>query len=271
MVRQSPNLSHEPDEKDSLVTPAGALARELRHALDPVLFASERLGVGPDDWQARVLRSSSKRLLLNCTRQSGKSMTTAILATHTAIYQPGSLILMVSRAHRQSMELFAKTAWFLRNAGAELAVDNATSCQMVNGSRVVSLPGDKGDVLRGFSAPSLIVFDEAAFALDTVYHACRPMLAVSNGRLVLLSTPHGKRGFFYEAWQSTTEAWQRESIPAEQCPRISREFLATERATIGEFWFQQEYGCQFVETSDQLFREDAIERAFSHAPDPLFA
>lgn len=247
------------------------LARELRHALDPVLFASERLGLVPDDWQANVLRSSSKRLLLNCTRQSGKSTTTAILATHTALYQPGALILMVSRAHRQSMELFGKTAGFLRDAAADLAVDNAMSCKLANGSRVVSLPGDKGDVLRGFSAPALIVFDEAAFCLDTVYQACRPMLAVSGGRLALLSTPHGKRGFFYDAWQSKTEAWQRESIPAEQCPRISREFLETERATIGEYWFAQEYGCQFVETDDQLFREDAIERAFSHAPDPLFA
>ena len=252
------------------MTSSAALARELRHALDPVAFARDRLRIEPDDWQARVLQSDSRRLLLNCTRQSGKSTTTAILSTHTALYQPGSLILMISRAHRQSMELFAKASAMLRDAGADLAVDNAMSCKLVNGSRVVSLPGDKGDVLRGFSAPSLIVFDEAAFALDEVDHACRPMLAVSNGRLALLSTPHGKRGFFYEAWHSTTETWQRESVTAEQCPRISREFLATERATIGEYWYAQEYGCKFVETDDQLFREEAIERAFSHPPDPLF-
>lgn len=252
------------------MTGAADIARELRHALDPVAFARDRLGLVPDDWQARVLRSSSNRLLLNCTRQAGKSTTTAALASHTALYQPGSLILMVSRAHRQSMELFAKVAGFLRDAGATLEEDNKQSCQLSNGSRVVSLPGDKGDVLRGYSAPSLIVFDEAAFALDEVYQACRPMLAVSGGRLALLSTPHGKRGFFYDAWHSKTETWQRERVPAEQCPRISSEFLTTERATIGEFWFRQEYGCEFVATSDQLFQEDAIERAFAYAPDPLF-
>jgi hypothetical protein len=139
-----------------------------------------------------------------------------------------------------------------------------------NGSRVVSLPGDKGDVLRGFSAPSLVIFDEAAFCLDEVYQACRPMLAVSGGRLALLSTPHGRRGFFFDAWTGQTEDWQRERVPAEDCPRISREFLRTERATIGEFWFKQEYSCEFVATSDQLFSEGSIERAFGHAPDPLF-
>lgn len=252
------------------MTNPALLARELRHALDPAAFAAERLGVVPDEWQARVLRSDSRRLLLNCTRQSGKSTTTAILSTHTAIFQPGSLILMISRAHRQSMELFGKAAGFLKQAGARLATDNATSCTLKNGSRVISLPGDNPDTLRGYSAPSLVIFDEAAFAFDAVYQAIRPMLAVSNGRLALLSTPHGKRGFFYEAWHATTEQWERERIPAEECPRISAAFLATERATIGEYYFRQEYGCDFVETSDQMFREDAIDRAFSHAPDPLF-
>lgn len=217
------------------------------------------------------IEASSRRLLLNCTRQSGKSTTTAALAAHTAIYQPGALVLMVSRAQRQSAELFGKASSFLRDAGAKLTGDNLTSCTLANGSRVVSLPGDRGDTLRGFSAPALIVFDEAAFALDEVYQACRPMLAVSNGKLALLSTPHGKRGFFYEAWKSTTKPWQRERVPAEECPRISAEFLTNERATIGEYYYKQEYQCEFVETNSQLFREEAIERAFSHPIDePLF-
>jgi hypothetical protein len=238
--------------------------------LDPALFVSERLGAPPDEWQASVLRSDNKRLILNCTRQAGKSHVTAALSAHTAIYKPGALILLVSRAHRQSIELFSKCATFLRDAGAELLTDNKQSCELKNGSRIVSLPGDNADTLRGFSKPELIVFDEAAFCLDAVYQSCRPMLAVSNGRLILLSTPHGKRGFFYDCWQSQTEKWQRESVTAEQCPRISREFLRTERETIGEYWFSQEYECQFVETSDQLFRENAIQKAFSHPSDPLF-
>jgi hypothetical protein len=252
------------------VTAAPAIARELRQALDPVVFAQQRLRFDPDPWQARVLRSPSRRLLLNCSRQSGKSTTTAALATHAALFEPGALILMVSRAHRQSMELFGKVAGFLRDANATLIEDNKQSCSLDNGSRVVSLPGDKGDVLRGFSAPSLVIFDEAAFCLDEVYQACRPMLAVSGGRLALLSTPHGRRGFFFDAWTGQTEDWQRERVPAEDCPRISREFLRTERATIGEFWFKQEYSCEFIATSDQLFSEGSIERAFDHAPDPLF-
>jgi len=245
-------------------------ARHMLHALDPAAWAADRLDLDADPWQARVLRSDASRVLLNCSRQSGKSTVTAVIAAHEATFHPGALVLMVSRSARQSAELFAKTARFLQAAGGKMVADTSASCRMANGARVVSLPGDRGDTLRGFSAPRLVVFDEAAFALDAVYQACRPMLAVSNGRLILLSTPHGKRGFFYDAWQSKIEFWQRESITAEQCPRIDPAFLSAERATIGEYWYQQEYGCQFVETSDQLFREDAIERAFSYPSDPLF-
>jgi hypothetical protein len=48
-----------------------AMARALRHALDPVAFARERLGFEPDRWQARVMRSAARQILLNCSRQAG--------------------------------------------------------------------------------------------------------------------------------------------------------------------------------------------------------
>ena len=88
------------------------LARDLAHGLDPVAFAEDRLGFKPDPWQAQVLRSTSPWLLLNCCRQSGKSTTTAVLALHTALYDPG-LLLLVSPSLRQSKELLSKVTGFL--------------------------------------------------------------------------------------------------------------------------------------------------------------
>jgi hypothetical protein len=66
------------------------LASDLSQALDPVLFAKEALSFTPDPWQEKALRWSGKRLLLNCSRQSGKSTTAAILALHRAIFYPSS-------------------------------------------------------------------------------------------------------------------------------------------------------------------------------------
>jgi hypothetical protein len=71
------------------------------------------------------------------------------------------------------------------------------------------------------------------------------MLAVSHGRMICLSTPHGKRGFFYEYWSKGGDVWTRIEVPATQIPRITPEFLALERACLGESYFRQEYCCSF--------------------------
>lgn len=39
-----------------------------------------------------------------------------------------------------------------------------------------------------------------------------------------MSSPSGKRGFFYETWASRNTDWHRVSVPATECPRISRKF-----------------------------------------------
>src|SRR5260370_39622967 len=81
---------------------------QIRHRVDRVAFA-RLAGIEPDPWQAEVLNSHGQRILLNCSRQSGKSTVVAVLAAHTAIFEPGSLVLLLSRAQPPSQELFRKT------------------------------------------------------------------------------------------------------------------------------------------------------------------
>jgi Terminase large subunit, T4likevirus-type, N-terminal len=247
------------------VTSAAEMAKELRFALDPAAFARERLGFAPDAWQERVLRTSARQVLMLCSRQSGKSSIAAVMATHCAVYNPGALVLLVSKAQRQSGELLSKVQSFVRELRPmiRLESDSVLSCRLSNGSRVVSLPGDENTV-RGYSAPKLVVEDEAGFVSDELHQAIRPMMAVSGGQLVLLSTPNGQHGHLYRAFQNPAE-WHTEIITADQVPRISREFLEKERATIGEYYFAQEYRCQFVDTSSQLFSTASINAAI--APD----
>src|SRR3954470_4272811 len=80
---------------------------------DPVFFARHKLNFEPDPWQEAVLQSQSKRLLLNCCRQAGKSTTTAALALHESLYKAKALVLLVSPSQRQSSELFRKVQDFL--------------------------------------------------------------------------------------------------------------------------------------------------------------
>jgi hypothetical protein len=232
----------------------------LCQALDAAVFAEDRLGFRPDPWQAQLLRSTARWILLNCCRQSGKSTTTAIVALHQAVYDPG-LVLLVSPSLRQSRELFAKVIGFLKQLEPveQLKEDNKSSCTLANGARIVSLPGDP-DTVRGFSAPKLIIKDEAAYIGDAMQAAIDPMLAVSEGRLIEMSSPNGKRGHFYENWRDG-ESVERIKITGRQCPRISAEFLDQQRRKLGPMLFAQEYEGEFIDAESSAFSSEMIERA----------
>ncbi len=229
---------------------------------DAVLMA-QRAGIVPDAWQADLLQSNARQMVLNCSRQSGKSTITSILALHQAIYTANSLILLLSPSLRQSQELFRKLQNFygeLESANLPQAVEeSALRMELSNGSRIIALPG-KEATIRGFSGVSLLIIDEASRVEDALYQSVRPMLAVSGGRIILLSTPFGKRGFFFSEW-TDGDGWLRTKITADLCPRIDKEWLARERQMIGDWWYLQEYFCEFVETNDQVFSYDDISAA----------
>jgi len=148
--------------------------------------------------------------------------------------------------------------------------DNRLSCVIDNGSRVVSLPGSESTV-RGFSAVDLLVIDEASRVPDPLYYATRPMLAVSGGGLVAMSTPFGRRGWWFEAWANGGSAeWERIEVPATENPRLSSEFLDGERKALGDWWYDQEYACKFLASVDSVFDEAAVMAALSPDVLPLF-
>lgn len=243
-----------------------------RERTDAVLMA-QRAGIVPDPWQSDLLRSNAKEMILLCSRQAGKSTVTSVLGTHEAVYQDNSLTLLLSPSLRQSQELFRKVKDIFEAVQSpslpKASQDTALTLSLSNHSRIVALPANEATI-RGFSGVSLLICDEASRIPDALYQAVRPMLAVSGGRLVLLSTPFGKRGFFHQEWTEGGASWRRVKITADQCPRIDKDWLERERKMIGDWWYRQEYMCEFVETADQVFSYDDIAAALSDEIKPLF-
>jgi hypothetical protein len=188
---------------------------------------------------------------------------TALKAVHHAATRSNANVLIVSPSQRQSGEFLRKAREFVQRLGYEARGDglNRVSLRLPNGSRIVGLPGERSFV-RGFSAVSMLLVDEAAEVSDDHYRTVRPFLAMAeSGALWLMSTPRGKRGFFWRAWDSGGSRWLRVRATAEENPRFSREFLEEERQELGERWYRQEYGCEFLDTHDGLFRDEDIEAA----------
>lgn len=240
-------------------------------APEPLAFA-QAAGVEPDPWQRDVLESEGRKFLLLCSRQSGKSTTSALLATREACYVPGALVLMLAPSLRQSGELFRTCLGILKRVSVpvpEIAAESALRVELANGSRIIALPGSEATT-RGYSAATLVVIDEAARVSDELIAAVRPALATTNGRIIALSTPAGRRGWFYEQW-TRGDGWERTRITAADCPRITPGFLADERQQLGEFVFTQEYECEFVESDTAVFSSALIEAALTSDVAPLWS
>ena len=235
------------------------------------LALAERLGITLDPWQRSALASDARQVAFNVTRQGGKSTIAALIGLDEALSRPGALVLVLSPGERQSKLLFKKVLGYYRAVrGLVPAVaENKLSLELSNGSEVHALPGD-GDTVRGFSAVTLLLIDEASRVSDDMLGAVRPMLAVSGGRLVTMSTPWGKRGWWWEAWSGGGPSWERYEVPATECPRIAPAFLEEERRNLPPLVFDSEYLCRFVEPLDAFFRYDDIAAAASSEVRPLF-
>ena len=245
------------------------LARDMTRMLDPASVMRDA-SMEPDPWQEEVLNSDARRMLLLCSRQSGKSTTCASLAAHQALYDPG-LVLLIAPAQRQSSELFRKVHEVYRALPdvPRIVQESAMRLELANGSRIIALPGTEGTI-RGYSGAKTVIVDEASRVDNALFAAERPMVATTQGRFVALTTPYGKRGWFYEAWEYG-EGWHRTKVTAHDCPRIDPEWLAEERRLIGDWQFRQEYECEFVDTDEQFFASELIEAALSHKVEPLWS
>ena len=248
-----------------------AALQDLSLAINPVKFA-RKLGFNPNPWQADFLLSTHPRIIMNCPRGAGKSILTAVIALHHALYMPNAFILMFSKSERQSMELFKKTIDFYKLLETDLSLspkaESAHRLELKNGSRILSLPSST-ETIVGYHDVTLLIIDEAALVKDELYQRARPMLHHQTGRLILLSTPFGRRGFFYEEWRdfetNPDTVWHGITVTTDDCPHMSPEFLAEERVKLGERVYRSEYECSFESDATAMFKEEWL---MFYDPDP---
>ena len=250
-------------------------------------------------WQKEALNPGHRNIMLNCARQSGKSTIVAGLALHTAKHKMNSLTLIFSPTEDQSKETIKKVQDYMDLDESLMKLsrggESKKAKEFKNGSRIIALSGSE-KAARGYSAPDLIIFDEAARVPEETYRAVRPMRTKNpNAQLILLSTPWRKGGFFFEEWtknpiwkkiyvvprweldsdsnqiieRGTEEEfkakWEKKGVDAFFSPHHTLEFLYEEFMSIGPIWFKREYGCEFIEGMETMFSLDMIESAYDNS------
>ena len=268
-------------------------------------------GFFPYSWQKAVLDSRAKFKIIDGARQSGKSTIVSVIPAHKAKFKSKSLSLVIAPTRAQANEDMLKIKQFIARDRRypKLTRSGAQEIATAKGSRILVLTASD-DAARGFSNPDIILFDEASRIPDDVFEAVRPMITNNpRARIYEISTPNGKKGFFYDHFSSPR--WSRYlvrspfsavqgfngpeliSVTDDEAKDILRRNLKpTAEAERIRFFFsprhyneveqedalsgmhirkyQQEYGCEFVDAEDQVFSQDLIEMMFSSAADDDF-
>ena len=250
------------------------------------------LGFSPYPWQLKVLSPHWTRMLLNCARQSGKSTVTAAIAWHAAKTTRDGLVLVFAPTERQSIELNVKLMDFAQRDGELSYVSGAKNeKKLKNGCRLFALPGTEKSI-RGFSDPTMIIIDEAARTDDLLYRSVRPMMLTGNTKLIGMSTPFGREGWFWEEWDTNptfekvlvkapvaiidgqvrkveeteahfAERMKRKGIDGFYSPRRSLKVMKEEWLSMPEWWYRQEYLGEFMEAQAAVFTQRDIDKAMS--------
>lgn len=268
------------------------MCHTLAATIDPAAYL-QGLGFECYPWQREVL-FPHKRLILKCPRQSGKSTAIAAKTGHRCKHKANSLVMLFAPTENQAVELMEKIGLFLsQDPEIELERDSSIEKRFRNGSRIRAFTANPTSA-RGYSDPDMIIFDEAAYVDDELYLTVRPMMTGGKTELIILSTPHGKTGFYHDTWVQPNN-WKKVQVDVEDIlhetyperypfvdfekkskelktlgidaylsPRHRKEFLQEELSIMGEYWYRQEYGGEFLDPQDNVFDFATILKALDN-------
>jgi len=218
-----------------------------------------------DPWQQQVMETPGN-ICLRSGRQVGKSTVISQKAAEYAINNPKKKVMIIASVERQAYLMLEKVVAYLSDNHKNILKSGKhrptkSKVQLKNGSIIYSLPtGMTGYGIRGFTI-DLLIADEAAFIPEEVWIAVTPMLAVTRGKRILLSTPHGKGGYYYSCFKD--DNFTTFHISSEDCPRKDVQFLERERARMTKVQYAQEYLGEFIDDLIQFFPTDLIKKCMT--------
>jgi terminase large subunit-like protein len=250
-----------------------------RYWLDPALILQDA-GLTPDPWQADLMRCPDCWTMICATGRCGKTTVAAALILRKMLLEPKQTVLVLSPSEKQSRELYQEHVLEIwRAIGSPLKSSEPMDLRwkLANKSRLIAL-AENEKTARTYTA-HLVVYDEAARVDKPLYDATTRMLGTTGGRGIALSTPFGRRGWFFDEWTKGKQVepgkeghnlharhWKKIRVVASMCPRLSPEFLAAERASKGDAIYRQEYEAEFLADTSQYFADDDIAAAFVPRP-----
>jgi hypothetical protein len=237
--------------------------RHIERVPDPMEFGEAMLGNTLDAWQQDYMKECRfrSRIAIAACRQTGKSTVTGLFVAWCMIFIPGFQCLIASRSLRQASHYLnsVREAVLAVTPRDAIPVLNRLSIELANGSSAISIPCAQPDAGRGFS-PHLVILDEAAFAPEALFRAITPSLSATAGAMHMLSSPNGRQGYFFDAFEGESQdAFYNFRVTHRECPRITDETVRLERAALGDLYFRQEFEAEFITPQGAFFGFSALQ------------
>jgi len=251
--------------KDKIRAEIQARSETLEIPKNPIEFVQKLFKFNPTDYQARLLRDQSKRIVVKWSRQAGKTTTIALRAIWFAATHPRSLTLIVAPSLRQSMIMSDRIHDFLGSLPDYQQKQLIKKLQRTvitfrNGSRIIALPNSP-QLLRGYTA-NQVICDESAFFKDdelVFFSVLYPMLATTDGVLIASSTPWSTDSVFYK--MCNDPQFSKHFITCKDVVKaglIKPEFIEEMKAQLPFERFQREFMAEFVEDVDAWLTQSLI-------------
>lgn len=233
-------------------------------------------------YQSQMIRDKSKKKVYRCGRRTGKSECMVVESLYNACNHKNYRVLLITPYENQIRLLFQRINELrnsspLLNARVVSATKNPYKIEFDNGSLIMGFTtgassGSSGASIRG-QAADLLILDECDYMADGDFDSIL-MIAGERPdiRVIMSSTPTGKRGNFYKCCTDKTAGYTEHYHPSTHNPGWNDEMEAEFRAILSEQGYVHEVLAEFGSQELGVFDKQKLDKAIhmlDYAYNPL--
>lgn len=211
-----------------------------------------------------------KYMILNWSRQCGKS-TFAEIACIESLCKVGKFSAYITPSYKHGQKVYAELMKYLEPLKI-VKKSNASDLRIesIFGTVLQFFSGEAPTSIRGNTISDILIIDEAAYFPDILsngediwYNVIQPTTKVRCKKVIMISTPAGKRGFFFNFYNKALngkEGYFCMTRTIYDDKLASEEYIKDMKESTPSKFFAQEYECIFLDSSLTFF--EGFEKCF---------
>lgn len=193
-------------------------------------------------------------------RQTGKSVLASILTIEALITNPNGNVIYICPSYTLARKIYREITKALRSTGLIKSSNGSLlTLTLTNESQLQFFSAESPNSLRGQTCKTLLIIDEAAFMPETIpsgenffSNIILPIGKVHKPTTLLISTPSGKQGFFYDFYlrgESNEEGYKSIIGTIYDDETMTERDIADLKSTMPPLAWEQEFECKFLDSS----------------------